>query len=93
MLKININIERLNKIKRELGKNVFFKSTYFKKPKNFILNGYTIRINPKNNQEIIAEAELLDRKNSECGNGSIIIARIEDIILETEQGSQENQKN
>lgn len=70
-----------NEVKQNLNKIVYYKLPNSDKLTPFIFNAYIYRVNPKNRKERVHQAELLDTKNSDCNNGSTIIARLDDVIL------------
>lgn len=72
----------ISEVKQNLNKTVYYKFSPTEKPTPFIFNAYIYRVNPKNRTERLHQAELLDIKNSDCNNGSLIIAKLDDIIVE-----------
>ena len=67
-------------IKEKLGKIVHYRLPNSTDLVPFILNAYIFRVNPRNKKERLHQVELLDA-NSNCNNGSIVVAKLEDVIL------------
>ena len=72
----------INEVKQNLNKTVYYRLSANEKPTQFIFNAYIYRVNPKNRKERLHQAELLEIKKSDCNNGSLVIAKLDDIIVE-----------
>lgn len=70
----------ISEVKQNLNKTVYYKLSSADKPTPFIFNAYIYRVNPKNRNERLHQAELLDT-NSNSNNGTVIIANLDNVIV------------
>lgn len=71
----------ISEVKQNLGEIVYLKLPNSSKLTPFIFNAYIFKVHPKNKSKRLYQAELIDTK-SNCNNGSVVIANLDDIIVE-----------